>query len=550
MGNEKAKPKAVDKEEYHEDEMDFYHPSDLTNYSSFYYFTEWATRFPFYSATPNKGYENFRGVDDNLVTMQKGPNEFNVFKVIKAIDKLPEKDYSIFNTVEMMLVHNDDDSENEQLFKEPKMVSWVVERLKDVINLNSKKFSKIVSLGPPNNLRWMMWMSVVDKAYYDVLSNFGVPTEKIYESLVSHKMNEKYKSQITQFSIEEDLGDYQEIIVELWAAIFSYFRVVPFNCLKSAIYAIIISNYNVFDSFLFLVHLLSPMYGLKLIELYDDQGKLGKNYHIMKYITEQIIKDRLPKIYKVLQELNVKPDEWFGKWYQTFFTNFPIGICVRFWDCIVAYGKNYFHNIVLGILKFYNDKILEINDKEKFLELFDKDLDTEEEAITFREKVVLYSKSFTIKEKYLEKIVKGYDEFNESNFPETFDSINIEITALSSQISCEGVMGEYKMLEELTELCGREVIIDPKELEVNMEYAALNERDSSAVNTETSNESNRTVQTVQTVQTNQNCSIKADSQSKKGLLFTLSPCSSRTDEDKSNSIISHDGEVDDVNIIV
>ena len=78
-------------------------------YSNFYYFTEWLTNFNFYT-TIHTLYSQEDEASSNMfhiVIMKNGPNDFNVFKVIKAIDQLENKNFDDFNYLELMILNQD-----------------------------------------------------------------------------------------------------------------------------------------------------------------------------------------------------------------------------------------------------------------------------------------------------------------------------------------------------------------------------------------------------------------------------------------------------------
>ena len=64
-------------------------------YSNFYYFCQWMTYFNFYKnyyKYYNENYENINNPDyPNLQIMKNCPNDFNVFRTVKAIDNLKKR---------------------------------------------------------------------------------------------------------------------------------------------------------------------------------------------------------------------------------------------------------------------------------------------------------------------------------------------------------------------------------------------------------------------------------------------------------------------------
>ena len=56
--------------------------------NDFYYFAEWLIKYKFYNKLNNNN-EN----STILITTQNDPNKYNIFKVIKAIDKIKGKNF-------------------------------------------------------------------------------------------------------------------------------------------------------------------------------------------------------------------------------------------------------------------------------------------------------------------------------------------------------------------------------------------------------------------------------------------------------------------------
>ena len=65
----------------------------------------------------------------------------------------------------------------------------------------------------------------------------------------------------------------------------------------------------------------------------------------------------LPELHKHLSEL---PDLlWINKWFQTcFLYSFPLGLCIRIWDNILADGTKFFFKVALAILKLVEQELI------------------------------------------------------------------------------------------------------------------------------------------------------------------------------------------------
>lgn len=50
---------------------------------------------------------------------------------------------------------------------------------------------------------------------------------------------------------------------------------------------------------------------------------------------------------------------WINKWFQTcFLYSFPLGLCIRIWDNILADGTKFFFKVALAILRLVEGDLL------------------------------------------------------------------------------------------------------------------------------------------------------------------------------------------------
>ena len=127
--------------------------------SEFYCFTEWVLSFRFY----NKLFNDDQST--KYITMTGGPNDKNIFKVIKSIDQVDGKNLADFSSLlasqlvtRHSIIGNQQNSNHIRSNSDLKLsLIGLLERL--AMN-RPKKIQKLLFIGPPNNLRWLMWISV------------------------------------------------------------------------------------------------------------------------------------------------------------------------------------------------------------------------------------------------------------------------------------------------------------------------------------------------------------------------------------------------------
>ena len=300
-----------------EETEQFFSPSNVFNskltqytpfYSNFYYFCQWMAKFNFYI--------NFIPKENDithLVIMKNGPNDFNVFKIIKAIDKLKVKNFEDFNYNELLIIKNEltedvDNVEENINLHNKELIERLYNILTQVYHIFPIKYQKILLRGPPNNHRWICWLTAA-KINYKITSRKDLMKENydIFNYLNSKNLKRKYKRLITNdinnsfmFFTPEKL----RMLYNILKALTLYFNTIEYipGTDKIAGYLYLISDFNENETFLLLRYLYSPYYGLKYREFLIENSPLLNLYC---FTIHQLIKDRFPKVFQKIKKLNV-----------------------------------------------------------------------------------------------------------------------------------------------------------------------------------------------------------------------------------------------------
>ena len=446
------------KEQQIEETEQFYSPSNVFNsnltqytpfYSNFYYFCQWMAKFNFYV--------NFIPKENDithLVIMKNGPNDFNVFKIIKAIDKLKVKNFEDFNYNELLIIKNEltedvDNVEENINLHNKELIERLYNILTKVYHIFPIKYQKILLRGPPNNHRWICWLTAA-KINYKITSRKDLMKENydIFNYLNSKNLKRKYKRLITNdinnsfmFFTPEKL----RMLYNILKALTLYFNTIEYipGTDKIAGYLYLISDFNENETFLLLRYLYSPYYGLKYREFLIENSPL---LSLFCFTIHQLIKDRFPKVFQKIKKMSVDRDLWYGKWFQFLFTqSFIFPIVTRFIDCIFGFGLDFLYNLSLSFVKNFEEQLLNSIDSNEFLNIFQLTLSLDDDIVKFREKIIKYANGINIKETLLEKIKKKYyqTEYCDSDyFFETYKEI-CEADKLNNE--------EYKMIENILE---------------------------------------------------------------------------------------------------
>lgn len=408
-------------------------------YSNFYYFTEWLTNFNFYTTIHTLYSQEEEASSDmfHIVIMKNGPNDFNVFKVIKAIDQLENKNFDDFNYLELMILNQDWDDliqtsqVEESTETDPETAAKVrninlhnqelIEKfyilLEDLYTSKLKKYNKILIRGPPNNIRWMFWLTIAKIHYMNKDKEDSVESdnEKIYNALLRKKIKNRRKNKIINDISNNKHFPFkaraqQDMLFNIIKAITLYAPNIDYKSELQTIagYLLIISDFSELQTFLFLRYLLSSSFGLKFRTFFIENND-NNTKEIFAYTLNELIKERFPKVFSILNNMKCKAS-WGSDFAGTLFTlNFPFVVCVRFWDCIIANGLSFIFNIILGLIKYSETDILQSNDEDDFLSCFEYNLQNEEAAIAFREKIIEFALMFTINSTLITKIQSNFN---------------------------------------------------------------------------------------------------------------------------------------------
>ena len=401
--------------------------SNNTQKSDFYYFTEFVLKFHFYIKLFNDDQK-----DTKILTKINGPNDKNIFKVIKAIDQIYDKELHDFTLYSLSIQVSKDSALS------PKKMDYLgntsansnvsLNELKSNIqNLFDKlckyklnKFNKILLEGPPNNLRWIMWNAIANTKYFDIQTKIGVTCKQIYDDLLCSEFNDKNIEKYIRDDLSRTMNYIKYFKSSNWTqSLYNVLKVLVLYdeklgyCIgmnEIAAIFLIISDCNELETFNVLRYIYSSNYGLGLREFYiDNFPKL--NYYI--YIILEILRERYPHIYKIKYDNKIDNELWIQIWLQQIYSNLlDISITTRLWDCLIAQGSKFIINISLAYIKLYENEIIKCNSVESFLEIFKKKIKfkNDQERSIFRERLIKNSIDINISSKTYSRLTNQYKQ--------------------------------------------------------------------------------------------------------------------------------------------
>ena len=387
--------------------------------SEFYCFTEWVLSFRFYNKLHNDDQST------KYITMTGGPNDKNIFKVIKSIDQIDGKnlsDFSSSSASQMMLTRHSiiGNQQSCHMRSNSDLKLSLVGLLERLAINRPKKIQKLLFIGPPNNLRWLIWISIAKSKYFEIQSQIGISNQQIYSYLI----NSSFPDESLETQIKKDLPrtkiDLKYFKSQNWLmslnnvlkAIALYDDTLGY-CIgmnELAACCLIVSDCNEAEAFNLLRFMYSSKFGLQLREFYINGFPKLKYY---TYFVYELIKERLPSIYQILDREKILGEMWLQNWIQNLYSNlFEFSVGVRLWDCIIALGTDFLINFSLGYIKYFEEQILKCRDATDFLEIFKEKnkFKSDKEMLLFREKIIKLSLDFHISPETYKRINDKYQE--------------------------------------------------------------------------------------------------------------------------------------------
>ena len=291
------------------------------------------------------------------------------------------------------------------------------------IKQDKLSFINLLSNCPPNEFRWLTWLSICIHHY-----EFKFISEEEYHKLVDLPIEREVEIQIKKdlcrsapnvlfFQKEEN----RRILFNILKAVavedseLSYCQ--GMNILTA--HLVLVSDGNEVETFNIIRYIFSIYCNIKLREFYLN-GFPRLNMYI--FLLKEILREKLPLIYDKILDLNVPDELWLFKWLQSLFAIvLPFCVVIRLWDCIFAFGIEFILNYSIIYICYNKEKILLSKDIGDFLDSFNNSFKSEKEMFKFREKIIHDAKKFMISDTLIMKLKLKFekaevDKFNFNKF--------------------------------------------------------------------------------------------------------------------------------------
>lgn len=241
--------------------------------------------------------------------------------------------------------------------------------------LEKEKFLKRVAKGPPDSFRWISWL-IACNLPFDRSKDF-------YSYLLSQQLNPDTDIEIKKdlnrtlsgFKISNNIMDDTQLMLYNILKAFSLVDKEVAYCQGMNFivgFLLLISDFNEIETFYFMLSLFSNTFKDNIaIRGFFIEGFPMLNFYVevfMKLFTKNI-----PELKKHFEKLEIPEEVWISKWFRTLFTlSLPINICLRIWDCLIAFGLDFLLNFALAFMKYLETDLLKKQDLFDVIEYFKK----------------------------------------------------------------------------------------------------------------------------------------------------------------------------------
>ncbi|XP_014676975.1 PREDICTED: TBC1 domain family member 14-like [Priapulus caudatus] len=148
-------------------------------------------------------------------------------------------------------------------------------------------------------------------------------------------------------------GPYHDLLQNMLGAYACYRPDVGYVQGMSFLAAMLLLNMDVADAFICFSNLLNRPCHRAFFRVDNTMMKA----YFATY--EELFEENLPKLYTHFEKLNVTADIYLIEWlYTSFSKSLPLDVACRVWDIFCRDGEEFFFRTALGVLRMYEDMLL------------------------------------------------------------------------------------------------------------------------------------------------------------------------------------------------
>lgn len=250
--------------------------------------------------------------------------------------------------------------------------STLVQKFQISFFFNKYRYIKYLSKGPPNNIRWIIWMALAlcqsgqdflsEEEYLYLINKQDLKFQNFEEEQIKKDLyRSNPNSQVNFFNDKKAIDSLYNILKAFALDDPELGYCQGMNILAATI--LLISDGNEFETFNLLRFL------FKYLELREFFLNGFPKLIMYIFILKEFIKDNMPKLYDKIVQLDIPEETWIFKWLQTLYNIIlPTSLTIRLLDCILCFGLEFLLNYSLALLKIFESKILLSEDINEFLD--------------------------------------------------------------------------------------------------------------------------------------------------------------------------------------
>ena len=279
--------------------------------------------------------------------------------------------------------HNSDNLKNMKFIFDESITNYtLISQNQNMIELSLRKyfsenklhFLQRVKKGPPESLRWISWMIILN-----IPENRN---ESIYRKYLLMNIEEKSDNQIkkdlnrtiNENNITEmkrttsDRNEKKDILYRVLRVLSNidiecgYCQGINFI----TEFLLEISDYNEYETF----YMLISLFGKNFDNNFNIRGFFINNFPLLEcylYIFDNILEKENSDIYKYIKKLEIPHEAWIGKWIQTLYTIcLPCYLNYRIWDNILSTGLFFIISFSISLIDIISKDILSLKDAFDF----------------------------------------------------------------------------------------------------------------------------------------------------------------------------------------
>ena len=474
--------------------------------NNFFNFTESLLQFQFYIKLFNDDQKSTK-----LITKKNGPNDKNIYYIIKSIDQLNNNNYYDKYTLPIIKSRSVGTKLNKMNIK-PKLtdnknkydlkifsntnlpfielrtnIQTIIEKL---CKRKIKKLQKLLIIGPPNNLRWLIYHSIAKINYEIIEEHVNLNFEQIYRYL----LNSSFLSPNSENLINSDSNqtmtevkyfkspNWLQSLKNVLKSLIIYNKQIDYTkeMNEIAANALIISDCNEPEVFNLLRFFYSNYYGLGLSNFYINNSSKLK-YYI--FFISELINERMPFFANIIKTYKIDPNLWLKDWLIFLFSKqLNFNVRIRLWDCLLAQGSDFLIKYSFGYIKYLESSLNNCNSSKSFFDVLNDDknkIRSEKEICIFREQLVQNAINCVINKNTIKRIEEKYVLYLKNNY--SINEKDINENYLYSKIKynkndndeidnillIKGCVFRKKTLETLNEEDIKQEILDDKKKILN-----------------------------------------------------------------------------------